>query len=395
MARCRTFRYQLRPTARQIATLEYLLVLQCELYNAALEERRGAWRWERRSVSYVEQCRTLTELRTVRPEVLSAGVTLSRGTLKRLDRAFCAFYRRSRGSEAPGFPRFKASARFDSLQWEDTSGWKLKSEERRLRLLGVGEIKVNLHRPIKGRPKAITVKREGRRWFLSIRCVDVPARPLPASGREVGIDLGVCALVATSDGDLVTEGRFGRRAAERLARAQRDLSTKAPESKRRRRAVERVAAAHRKVANQRRDLAHQVSRSLVNHYDLIAYEDLKVSAMVRRPRPRPDGHGGYLPNGARAKAGLNRAIHDAGWKGVVAMLSYKAEEAGREIVAVDPRHTSQRCSCCGHVAAENRQSQAVFRCQACGFSAHADVNAAKNILRAGRAQRALARAGSS
>jgi putative transposase len=374
--------------------LERLLRDQCELYNAALEDRRGAWRWERRSVSYVEQCRTLTELRAVRPEVLEYGVAVCRGTLKRLDRAFAAFYRRCQKGRKPGLPRFKASLRFDSVQWEDNSGWKLDEKRRRLRLLGIGDVKVRLHRPTRGSAKAITVARAGRRWWVTVRCVHVPAEP-PATGRAVGLDLGVCALVTTSDGEMVTEGRYGRHAAARLAGAQRALASKRRGSGRRCRAIERVAAAHRSVHNRRKDLAHKLSRRLVNDYDLIVHEDLAITSLVRRPKPRPTEQGGFDPNGAAAKAGLDRSIHDSGWGRLLSMIAYKAEEAGREMVAVNPRHTSQRCSACGHTAADNRVTQAKFRCQACGHQAHADVNAAINILRAGRAQRASARGGSS
>jgi putative transposase len=173
--------------------LEQLLRDQCELYNAALEERRGAWKWERRSVSYFDQSRTLTGLRELRPEVLEHGVTVCRGTLKRLDRAFCAFYRRCLAGQTPGYPRFKSRRRFDSVQWEDTKGWRLDTDSRRLRLLGIGEVKLRLHRGLGGTPKAITVAREGRRWWVTVRCVDVPSSPLPATGQEVGIDVGVCA----------------------------------------------------------------------------------------------------------------------------------------------------------------------------------------------------------
>jgi putative transposase len=393
--RCRTYRYLLQPTTRQRAGLDRLLRHQCELYNAALEERRGAWKWERRSVSYVDECRTLTALRGVRPEILDHGVVVCRGTLKRLDRAFCAFYRRSRAGEAPGFPRFKSVRRFDSVQWEDAGGWRIDTERRRLRLLGIGDVRVHLHRPIRGTAKAITVAREGRRWWVSVRCTGVPAEPRPPTGRQVGIDLGVCALLATSDHELVTEGRYGRRASEKLASAQRALSAKRRGSMRRRRAVERVAQAHRRVANQRKDLAHQVSRRLVNDCDLIIHEALGIRHMLRRPRLRPNPEGGFDPNGAAAKAGLNRSISDAGWGVLLRFIAYKAEEAGRPVIAVDPRHTSQRCSKCGHIAAENRLTQAKFECQACGYVDHADVNAAVNILRAGRAQQASACAGSS
>jgi putative transposase len=363
---------------------------QCELYNAALEERRGAWSWSQRSVSYFDQCRTLTSLREVRPDVLAGGVVVCRGTLRRLDWAFAAFYRRCQAGDRPGYPRFRSRQRWDSLQWEDRSGWRLDVSTRRLHLKGIGALKVRLYRPIRGTPKAITVKREGQRWWLSIRCVDVPAEPLPPTGRQIGIDVGVTVLVATSNGDLISNDRHGPRSAERLARAQRALATKHRGSKHRRCAAERVAAAHRHIRNRRTDALHKLSRCLVNEYDLIVHEELSVSNLVRRPKPRSDGAGGYEPNGAAAKTGLNRSIHDAGWGTLLAMIAYKAESAGRTVIAVDPRDTSRTCAQCGHVSAGNRRGT-VFKCQACGHRAHADTNAAINILGAGRAQQANTR----
>jgi len=357
---CRTYRYQLPPTIRQRLGIEELLAHQCELYNAALEERRGAWRWNARGVSYVEQCRTLTELRQVRPEILQHGVTVCRGTLKRLDRAFAGFFRRCRAGEAPGYPRFRSSTRFDSLQWEDRKGWRFLEEQCRLRLFGIGHVKVRMHRPMRGTPKAITIKREGRRYYVSIRCVEVPPEPLEATGKEVGIDLGVNSLVATSDGELICAPRCTRVGEERLTAAQRVLARKVRGSKRRRRAVERVAAQHRAVANRRKDYAHKLSKSLVVRYDLIVHEDLRVTNMLKRPSPRSSAEGGYLRNGARAKAGLNRSIADAGWGQLLSMITYKAESAGRTVIAVAPHNTSLTCSSCGQVNSESRPGQAVF-----------------------------------
>ncbi|HEV2993090.1 MAG TPA: transposase [Acidimicrobiia bacterium] len=391
-ARCRSFRFKLSPTARQEAALVGLLGLQCELYNAALEERRGAWRWEHRSVTYMEQCRTLTGVRGLRPEVLAAGVTVCRGTLRRLDRAFAAFYRRCKAGQRPGFPRFRPLSRWNSLQWEDRKGWRIDEAARRLYLQGVGALKVRLHRPLRGTAKAITVRREGRRWWVTIRCVDIPAEPLVATGRQVGLDLGVTVLVATSQGDLLAADRPAERAAARLASAQRALATKQRGSKQRRRAVERVAEVHRHIRNRRADTLHKLSRRLVDDHDLIVHEALVVSNLVRRPKPKPDPAGGYQPNGAAAKTVLNRSIHDAGWGQLLAMIAYKAESAGRTVIAVDPRNTSRTCAHCGHVSAGNRRG-AVFECQACGHLAHADTNAAVNILRAGRAQRHTAAQG--
>src|SRR5665213_3901769 len=128
--------------------------------------------------------------------------------------------------ENPGFPRFKSARRWDSLQWEDRNGWTLKGAERRLRLQGIGEVKMNYYRDLAGVPKAITVKREGTKWWVSVRCVDVPAMPLAPTGREVGLDLGVINLVALSDGEFIEGSRFAQRASERLADAQRRLKSK-------------------------------------------------------------------------------------------------------------------------------------------------------------------------
>lgn len=151
------------------------------------------------------------------------------------------------------------------------------------------------------------------------------------------------------------------------------------------RTVASVARLHGKVRRQRLDHAHTTALAPVRAHDVIVHEDLKITNMTRRPKPRPDGRGSYEPNGAAAKSGLNKSINDAGWGIFLRILSVKAESAGRTAIAVNPRHTSQRCAQCGHTAAGNRVTQAEFRCLACGHQAHADINAARNILRAGLA----------
>jgi putative transposase len=174
-------------------------------------------------------------------------------------------------------------------------------------------------------------------------------------------------------------------AAGRLAAAHQDLARKKRGSGRRTQALAKVARLHGIVRRQRLDHAHKAALALVRGHDLIVHEDLQVANMTARPRPRPDGTGGYQPNGASAKSGLNRSILDAGWGIFLRILSAKAESAGRTVIAVNPRHTSQRCAQCGHTAAGNRASQAEFRCLACGHHANAGVNAARNIWRAGLA----------
>jgi putative transposase len=176
----RAFNYLLQPTVRQVAGFEALLEAQRELYNAALEERRGAWRWERRRVTRYEQYLTLTGLRAVRPDVLAWGVTVCRGTLARLDEAFQGFYRRVGRGDRAGFPRFRGEGRWDSVAWPERSGWRFDAKARRLYVYGIGDVKVRVHRPLQGVPKTCTLRREGRRWRAAT--TRTSTRPAISSG---------------------------------------------------------------------------------------------------------------------------------------------------------------------------------------------------------------------
>jgi putative transposase len=241
---------------------------------------------------------------------------------------------------------------------------------------------------VKGRVKTVSVKRAGSRWFVVLSCDEVPAEPLPATGASVGIDLGVASLVTTSNGGQVANPRHLAVTAGRLAAGQRDLARKKRGSKRRRKAVARVAALHAKVRRQRLDGAHKAALALVRAYDVIVHEDLRIANMTRSASGTAEAPGRNVAQ----KSGLNRSILDAGWGVFLTILADKAESAGRELIAVNPAGTSRTCARCGHCAKENRVSQAEFACTACGHAAHADVNAAINILRAGLARRQAAQA---
>ncbi|MEY9968020.1 transposase [Streptacidiphilus sp. MAP12-16] len=175
----------------------------------------------------------------------------------------------------------------------------------------------------------------------------------------------------------------------KLEAAQRALSRCKRRSNRRKEVVRKVADLHRKVRRQRLDHAHKTALALVLEHDFIAHEDLKIRNMSKAPaaKPDPDQRDVFLPNGAAAKAGLNRSIMDAGWGVFLAILTSKAESAGREVIAVDPRNASRTCPQCGHVSKENRPTQETFHCQSCGHNAHADTVGATNVLRAGLARR--------
>jgi putative transposase len=385
----RAYVFRLRPTARQHLALGQCLTSHRELYNAALQERRDAWRLRGISVSYGDQSAQLREIRQVRPDVAVWSFSSQQATLRRLNRAFAGFYRRVKAGETPGYPRFKAAHRFDSVEWPtDGDGCRWQPDSRRVYLQGIGHVKVSVHRRVEGRVKTIQVRRQGRRWMLVLSCDEVPTRPLEPTRAAVGVDVGIVSFATTSDGQHVPNPRFRRVAATRLGAAQLVLARKRRGSNNRRRARETLAARHRKLANQRRNFHHQVARTLVTRYGLLVVEDLKIHNMVRRPAPRPDPDqpGGFLPNRAAAKAGLHQSIHDAGWARFVSILRAKAEEAGRVVIDVDARHSSDRCGACGHTARENRVSQAVFSCRGCGYTVDADEHAARNILRAGLAR---------
>ena len=386
--------FRLRPTARQHVALAACVDGHRELYNAALQERKDGWSHASKTrIRYGDQSAQLTGMRAVRPDQAVWSFSSQQATLRRLNKAFAGFFRRVKAGQKAGFPRFRGKARFDTVEWpKDGDGARWLPEQRRVYLQGIGQVKVYLHREVRGRVKTIQIKRQGRRWMLVLSCDDVPTNRLPATGRQAGIDVGIVSFATMSDGERIDNPRWARAAAVRLAAAQQRLQRARRSGNNRAAKRENVAARHRKIANQRKDFHHKQARELAARYDLIVVEDLKIANMLRRakPVPDPDNPGMFLPNGARAKTGLNRSISDAGWGQFVSILRAKAEEAGRAWIEVDPQHTSDRCEACGHVAPANRVTQAEFACQRCVHRAPADEHAARNILRAGLAHHAQA-----
>jgi putative transposase len=394
----RAYKFLLRPTVYQAQALSEMLIDHCSLYNAALQERRDAYRHpSKTTVGYGDQSAQLKDIRAFDPDRQGRWSFSSvQATLRRLDKAMQAFFRRVKAGQAPGYPRFRGASWFGTVEFpKDGDGCRWDSTPHdpvtRVRLQGVGHVRVHQHRPVRGRVKTISVKREGARWYVVLACDDVPAQPLPATGAVTGIDVGVVHFLTTSEGDHLPNPRHGKRNLDALADAQRALKTfrKVRRDKRtakHRRAVEKVARMHRKVARQRTDHAHKTALTLIRTYDVIAHEKLNIAGMVRAPQPKPDpGRGGaFLPNGAAAKAGLNKSILDAGWGCFLGILANKAESAGRVLIPVDARNTSRTCPHCGHVAGENRPTQQTFRCVECGYTANADRVGALNVaIRAG------------
>ncbi|MFD7416994.1 RNA-guided endonuclease InsQ/TnpB family protein [Kitasatospora purpeofusca] len=397
----RAYKFLMRPTVGQTQALGEMLRDHCALYNGALQERRDAYRHvSKTSIKYGMQSAQLKEIRAFDPERQGRwSFSSQQATLRRLDKAFAAFFRRVKSGETPGYPRFRGVNRFDTVDFpKDGDGCRWNSTRHdpttRVRFQGVGHVKVNQHRPVVGKVRTVGVKREGKRWYVILTAEQGELEPLPATGSVVGIDMGIAHFLADSNGEFVPNPRHGRQAAAKLESAQQALS-RFPRVRRDRRtknhqkAVQRVGDLHRKVRRQRLDHAHKTALDLVRAHDLIAHEDLRIRNMVKAPAPKPDPDqpGAFLPNGAAAKTGLNKSITDAGWGVFLTILTSKAESAGREVIAVDPRNTSRTCPLCGNVAAENRPSQDIFHCVSCGHRAHADTVGAINVLRAGLVRR--------
>lgn len=359
-----------------------LLADHCDLYNAALTERREAWRMHRVSVSYGMQSAQLKEIRRADPDGQGRhSFSAQQQTLRRLDTVFRAFHERCRAGGKPGYPRFKPYSRFsqarfvngDGARWTpaDGSGWA------RAYFQAAGSVKVRQHRGVRGRVTALQLKREGRRWYVIVIAETDPVS-LPAAGRAVGVDLGVARFLTTSDGEIIANPRFLAASAAVIADLQRRKERARPGSGNRTRIRRALAREWRKVRNRRRDFHHKTARALVDQCDVIALEDLNTAGMTRRPgaKPDPDRPGAFLPNQAAAKAGLNKSILDAGWTQFTDILAGKAEEAGRRVVFVNPAGTSITCHQCGRRCA--RPQQEIVICPVHG-EMDADVNGARNI----------------
>ena len=362
----RTYRYRIYPTVRQRLALEAQLSFACQLYNAALEQRRYAWRSQHRPITLYEQFRDLTEVRAASMGPVHMSCSAMRDPLRRLDRAFTAFFRRVKVGDKPGYPRYRSARRYESLTWQ--SGWSVRLE--RLVLGGVGHVKVRWHRlfPAGAPVRTVTIRRRAGRWYACFsvvvsRSVQVAAITRPA----VGIDLGIQHFAVLSTGEQIAGPRAQRAAMRRLRVAQRRLCRRQMGSHRREKARLLVARQHERIRNLRHDHAHRLTRRLVSQFGLIAIEKLNIRGLTR----------GLLA----------RHISDQGWAAFLMMLEYKAAEAGTRLVRVPPEGTSQTCSRCG-VEVPKRLSERIHRCPDCGLIIDRDTNAARNILRLGLSRQA-------
>jgi putative transposase len=360
----KTFKYRLYPTPSQAQNLGRVLNACRHLYNMLLEERKLAWEYERCRISLAQQEKTTVKhYRQTFPYAQQIFSQTAQSVAQQLDNAFQAFFKRVKaGDQKVGYPRFKARTQFNSFEFKQY-GAGIRIDGRRLKLFGIGRVAVRWHRhlPAHGIIKTVRIIHQAGQWFVAFVC-EVAATPaLPKTGRVVGIDVGIAALITTSDGAKVEHPKFYRTAQKRLRVLQRSLARKQKGGRNWRKALLKVQRQHQQVANQRRDVLHKLSTALIEAYDSVALEALRVPNMVRNKH-------------------LSKSILDSGWALFKQFLMYKAGSAGRELRLVNPAYTSRTCSNCG-VRFEHFDLSVRWVACVCGLSLDRDHNAAINILK--------------
>ena len=355
----KTFKYRLYPSKAQRRLLEQTLETCRIWYNTCLAERKTAWETEKRSISKFEQLAKVKDYRKENPYAAQIHSHVLQVVVADLDKAFQAFFRRVRAGEKPGYPRFKSSNRFDSFGLKEYgNGFQVKG--RRLKITGIGRVRVRWHREIEGKIKTVRIRRQAGEWYACFTC-EVDEHPLPSTGKAVGIDVGIHHLLATSDNEIIENPRWYRAQQQKLRVLQRRVSRRKRGGSNRRKAVLALQRLHLHIANSRKDYLNKLVFHLIKNYDVIALEDLQINGMVRNHH-------------------LSKSILDAGWGYLKTRLTDKAAEAGREVILVNPAFTSKTCSSCGTVFPELSLANRWVDCS-CGLSIDRDVNAALNILK--------------
>lgn len=354
----RTVEAKLYPTDAQAATLSTWLRTCCWIYNRCLEQRIKAYKRRGESRNFSVQSAMLTGWRERIERISSCPLEFARDALRRVDRGFKAFFRRMKAAEKPGFPRFHSCIRYNSLECLATQKYVRSGDFIHVPKLGLVKFRAG-DQSFEGTQRLLRVIRRASGWFAQVLVDDgKPAPDIRPVESSVGIDVGLNSFATLDNGEKIPNPRWARKSARRLRSAQRRLSRSKKGSKNRRKAVARVGRVHERVRAQRKDFCHQESRKIVDRFELIAVEKLNVSGMAA-------GH-------------FAKSISDAAWAMFIAHLTYKAANAGRQLVAVNPSGTSQECPDCGRVK-KKLLSERTHEC-ACGLTCDRDESAARVIL---------------
>jgi putative transposase len=355
----KAFVYRMYPTSTQRRNMDSTLETCRRWYNACLEERKTAYKERGVTIGKYDQLTKVKEFKSTSPYATSIHSHVLQVVVADLDKAFQNFFRRVKAGETPGYPRFKGQNRFNSYGLKEYgNGFKL--DGRRLKLSGIGRVRVRWHRPLEGRVKTVRLVRKAAHWYACFAC-EIEPHQLPATGRDVGVDVGIKSLLTTSDGSTFENPRWYRAGQQRLRVLQRRVSRRTKDGKNRRKAVLQLQRHHNTISSRRKDFLNKVAHALIMNHDRIALEDLRITNMVKNRH-------------------LAKSILDAGWGYLVQRLTSKAAEAGRVVCLVNPAYTSKRCSRCDAVFLGFDLAMRWVECSACGLSLDRDHNAALNIL---------------
>ena len=352
----KAYKYKLRVSKAVAERFGRTLDVCRELYNAALQERRDAWKLQRKSINYYDQQNQLPEIRAGRADVSAVYSQVLCDVVHRIDRTFQAFFRRAKAGQKAGYPRFRSARRYDSFTYPQ-KGFLLEGDK--LTLSKIGSARVRLSRPVEGRIKTCTIKREPDGWFVIFAVEENQCPYFPKTGLSVGVDVGIENFATLSTGEAVANPQYLRRAERTIKKARRRVSRRKRGSNRRRKAVALLAKKYQKVRRQRADFFHKLSLRLVREFDEVVFEDLNVAGMVKNHH-------------------LAKSISDAAWSTFISIHTAKAEWAGRSVVKVPAQFTSQDCSGCGSRVLKSLAVRE-HKCAACGLILHRDHNAALNI----------------
>ena len=378
MQRLQAFKYELKPNGEQARSMRRFAGSCRFVYNKALALQSARYARGEKKLGYAGLCKQLTEWRNSADTVwlATAPVHPLQQTLKDLERAYANFF-----AKRADFPRFKKKGQHDSFRYPDPKQIKLDQGNSRLFLPKLGWLHYRNSREVLGTVKNVTVRQSCGTWFVSIQTEREVERPMP-QGIAVGIDMGVARFATLSDGTFYAPVNSFKRHETRLRKAQQALSRKVKFSNNGKKAKARLQRIHARIGNVRRDYLHKTSTTISKNHAMVCIEDLPVRNMSKSAAGTIEQPG----RNVSAKSGLNKSILDQGWFEFRRQLDYKLAWLGGWLVAVPPQNTSRTCPCCGHVSADNRQTQARFACVECGFEENADVVGAINVLRAGHAR---------
>ena len=379
MKRLQAFKFELRPNGEQARSMRRFAGSCRFVFNQALAMQKALYESGEKKLGYAGLCKALTEWRNSAETawLADAPVHPLQQTLKDLERAYTNFF-----AKRADFPRFKKKGQHDSFRYPDARQFKIDQTNSRIFLPKLGWLRYRNSRNVLGVAKNITVSANGGKWFVSFQTEREIEQPVHPATSIVGIDVGITRFATLSDGSHIEPLNTFRNHQQRLARYQRAMSRKTKFSSNWKKAKARVQKIHTRIANVRRDFLHKTSTTISQNHAMVCIEDLQVRNMSKSAAGSTEKPG----RNVRAKSGLNMSILDQGWFVFRRQLDYKLAWNGGWLVAVPPQNTSRTCSCCGHVSADNRQTQAQFLCVECGFEENADLVGAINVLRAGHAR---------